>query len=92
VLLSSANPSIAGQPVTFTATVTAAAPGGGIPAGSVTFKDGTATLATVSLSAGGTAALTTSALTTGVHHITVSYGGSTTYLGSISPVLDESVS
>jgi len=92
VLLSSANPSNAGQPVTFTATVTAAAPGGGIPAGSVTFKDGTATLATVSLSAGGTAALTTSALTTGLHHITVSYGGSTTYLGSISPVLDESVS
>jgi large repetitive protein len=37
VLTSSANPSVYGQPVTFTATVSAAAPSFGTPTGSVTF-------------------------------------------------------
>jgi hypothetical protein len=45
-LASSANPSIAGQGVSFTAAVAAAAPGAGTPTGSVTFKNGTTTLGT----------------------------------------------
>src|SRR5947199_2448194 len=43
-LTSSLNPSTLTQTVTFTATVSAVAPGGGVPAGPVTFKDGTTTL------------------------------------------------
>ena len=39
-LAASANPSVYGQSVTFTATVTAGAPGGGAPTGSVTFMNG----------------------------------------------------
>ena len=42
---SSADPSVVGQSVTFTAIVTASSPGLGTPAGTVTFKDGTTTLA-----------------------------------------------
>ena len=48
-LVSSANPSVYGQSVTFTATVAANAPGSGTPAGSVTFTDGSIALATVTL-------------------------------------------
>ena len=54
-----ANPSVVGQSVTFTATVTAAAPGSGIPAGTVTFKDGASTIGTGTLS-GGVATFSTS--------------------------------
>ena len=39
-LSSSANPASYGQPVTFTATVSASAPGSGTPTGTVTFLDG----------------------------------------------------
>ena len=46
-VVSSANPSVFGQSVTFTATVSANAPGSGTPAGSVTFMDGATKLGTV---------------------------------------------
>ncbi|HEV2186444.1 MAG TPA: Ig-like domain-containing protein, partial [Stellaceae bacterium] len=57
---------LSGQPVTFTANVSGA---GGPPTGTVTFKDGAATLATVTLG-GGTASFTTSSLAVGNHTIT----------------------
>src|SRR5262249_44379944 len=41
---SSPNPSVFGQSVTFTATVSAASPGSGTPTGTVTFEDGGTTL------------------------------------------------
>jgi len=64
-LTSSTNPSISGQSVTFTATVTAAA---GTPTGTVTFNDGSAVLKTVTLG-GGKAIYTTSALSLDlIHH------------------------
>jgi len=82
-LLTSANqpggasgPSVFGQPVTFTASVTANAPGAGIPLGSITFTDGANTLGTVPLSGGSssdTAALTTAALSVGNHAIQAVY-------------------
>ena len=54
-LASSSKPSVAGQSVTFTATVTTSAPGAGIATGTVTFKDGAATLGTGTLTmTGGT--------------------------------------
>jgi autotransporter-associated beta strand protein len=48
-LSSSVNPSTIGQSVTFTAQVTAVAPGTGYPTGSVTFKNGNTTLGSASL-------------------------------------------
>lgn len=69
-LTSSATTINAGQAVTFTATVTGNTPIGG----SVIFKDGGATLATVSL-VSGSAALTISTLAVGAHSITASYSG-----------------
>ena len=39
VITSSANPSVTGQPVTYTATVTASSPGAGTPTGTVNFRE-----------------------------------------------------
>ena len=87
VVTASANPSVFGQSVTFTATVTAAAPGSGTPTGSVTFMDGTTTLGSATLS-GGKAKLTTKILSVGSHAITASYGGDTNFSTSTSPPLN----
>jgi hypothetical protein len=73
-LTSTANPSQVGQSVTFTATVTALNGGGILPDGSVSFLDGTTTLANVQLT-GGVAAYTTSTLANGLHPITAVYSG-----------------
>ena len=78
---SSANPSIAGQSVTFTATVPAVAPGGGLPGGTVTFLDGASSIGAGTLS-GGVATFSTSALSIGSHTITTSYGGDGNFNGS----------
>src|SRR5262249_28414937 len=43
---SSLNPSVFGQSLTFTATVSAVSPGAGTPGGTVTFQDGASTLGT----------------------------------------------
>jgi len=80
-LISSANPSAAGQSVTFTASVTSSA---GTPTGTVTFLDGAATLATVNLVAG-VATYTTSTLSVGSHSITASYSGTGTFAASSTP-------
>lgn len=88
---SSANPSVFSQPVTFTAVVTATAPGSGVPTGIVTFKNGTATLGTGTLDGSGHATLTTSTLTVGSHSITAVYGGSASFNGSTSPALTQTV-
>ncbi len=88
---SSANPSVFSQPVTFTAVVTATAPGSGVPTGTVTFKDGTATLGTGNLDGSGHATLTTSTLGVGSHSITAVYGGSTSYNTSTSSALTQTV-
>jgi hypothetical protein len=90
-LISSANPSFAGQPVTFTAMVTPVAPASGTPAGTVTFLDGATVLGTSALDASGQAAFTTSALTVGPHPITAQYSGSPGFTGSTSPVVNQLV-
>jgi len=79
---SSLNPSSVGQSVTFTATVSAAAPGAGTPSGTVTFLDGGTSIGTGTL-VGGVASLVTSTLAAGNHTITVSYGGDGDFNGSI---------
>jgi hypothetical protein len=77
-LASSALSSVAGQSVTFTATVTSVAPGAGIPGGAVTFSDGAAVLGTVPLS-NGVATLTTNTLALGTHTIAAQYGGDSSF-------------
>ena len=89
-LKSSANPSVFGQSVTFTATVKAASPGSGTPSGTVTFYDGSTTLGTATLD-DGTASFTTSSLSVGSHSIKVSYGGGADFKASTSAVLKQSV-
>jgi Big-like domain-containing protein len=85
-LTSSLNPSTYGQQVTFTATVS---PSSG-PTGSVQFLDGGTSLGTVTLS-GGTASLTTATLTAGPHSITATYGGNTSFAGSTSSAVTQTV-
>jgi hypothetical protein len=80
-LASSANPSTAGQTVTFSVTVNAVAPGAGVPTGSVTFKDGTTVLGTMAL-VGGHASFSTSALSVANHTILAIYGGSGSFSAS----------
>jgi hypothetical protein len=85
-LTSSVNPAVLGQTVTFTATVAVVAPGSGIPTGTVTFKDGSTTLATVALNAGGVAAFSSSGLAVGSHNITAAYAGDSTLNASLGTV------
>ena len=63
------NPADFGQSVTFTAAVSAAAPGSGTPTGTVTFYDGTTAIDTATLG-DGSATFTTSSLAAGSHAIT----------------------
>ena len=86
-LTSSVNPSVFGQSVTFTATVTSA---GGVPTGNVQFKDGGQSLGTGALS-GGVATLTRSNLTVGDHSITAVYIGNANFDTSTSPVLTQTI-
>lgn len=75
------NPASSGQSVTCTATVSP-----GTATGTITFKDGTGTLGTATLS-GGNAVYSTATLATGSHSITAVYGGDTSYNGSTSPAV-----
>ena len=87
------NPTVFGQSVTFTATVTPNAPGSGTPTGKVAFDNDGAAIAGcggVTLVAG-VATCTTNALTVGVHSVTGHYNGSANYVASASPVLMETV-
>ncbi|MCX6883648.1 MAG: MBG domain-containing protein, partial [Verrucomicrobia bacterium] len=76
VLASSLNPSIYGASVTLTATISTNA-----ATGTVTFKDGTNTLGTGSLT-NGVATFTTNGLAVGSHELAAQYGGDTSYEGS----------
>ena len=91
VVLSSSNkiPTV-GQSVTFTATVGASLLGNPIPTGSVVFKNGTATIGTVTLS-GGKATFSYSALTKGAHSITAVYSGNTNFNSHTSTGVTETV-
>ena len=89
-LISSSNPSIFGQSATFTASVSAVAPGAGTPTGTVTFKDGMTTLGTGTLS-GGSATFGTSNLSVASHSVTAAYGGDTNFTTSTSSALLQTV-
>lgn len=82
-----------GTPVTFTATVRAANPGGGTPAGTVQFKVGGVNLgAAVALSGGGTASVTTSTMAVGNGQlVTAVYSGNVSYNTSTSTALSQNI-
>jgi hypothetical protein len=81
---SSVNPSVFGQPVTFTATVSPVAPSTGTPTGTVSFFDGGNPIACIAAGtlASGVATCTTSALAVASHTITTSYPGDANFSGS----------
>jgi Big-like domain-containing protein len=88
-LASSSNPSIKGQPITFTAAVTST--GGTPPNGeSVTFYNGLNVLGTATLT-GGVASLAKSSLGSGIHSISAAYLGDANFTASTSPVLEQAV-
>jgi hypothetical protein len=90
-LRSSLNPALTGQAVTFTATVSAVAPGSATPIGKVVFMDGNVVLGTVGTGANGTATFTTSFAAAGSHVITAVFpGGVLSFLAS-SQTLTEQV-
>jgi hypothetical protein len=84
---SSVDPAIAGQAVTFTATVTGEI---GTPSGTLRFLDGSVSLGSAPLN-NGSASITTMRMTAGSHSITANYSGSSIYAGSQSPVLNVNV-
>jgi len=86
-LASAPNPSVFGQSVTFTATVSGS---GGTPTGSVSFYDSGASLGSGALS-GGVATYGTAALAVGTHTITATYNGDSTFASSASTPLSQAV-
>jgi hypothetical protein len=90
VVSSSTDPSGLAQAVTFTAVVSALAPGTGTPSGTVTFRDGGAFLGT-GMMAGGIASFSTTDLSLGSHAITAVYAANANFLGSTSAALNQSV-
>jgi hypothetical protein len=86
---SSLNPSSHHRSVAFTAK--AAASFGGVPSGSVQFKDGNSIIGTVGLNASGVAQLSTASLSAGVHSMTAVYLGSSQLVGGKSTALQQTV-
>ncbi len=90
-LSSSSDPSVFGQSVTFTATVSGTLI---TPTGTVTFKDGGTLIGTgaVTGAAGtGTATFTTSTLTVATHTLTAAYSGDLSYSASTSGPVNQTV-
>jgi hypothetical protein len=90
------NPSTSGQTVTLTATVTIVSPGtnaAGNPTGTVTFKDGSTTLgsATLTNGNGGVITFSTSFSVVGNHTLTATYAGDGNFQGSSSAGVTQTV-
>ena len=85
------NPSVAGETITLTATVSATAPGTGVPTGTVTFKNGTGVIGTGPLDGAGKATMTTSSLSTGVHSIIAEYNDDANFNSSASGSYSDTV-
>src|SRR5437764_254616 len=85
---SSKNPTVFGQAVTFSVTVSATT---GTPTGTVTLFDGASTIGTAALGSTGAAAFTTSSLAVGNHSITASYSGDSNFNASISSAFTQIV-
>jgi hypothetical protein len=89
LLVSSLNPSIYGQKVTWTATVTSS--GSITPTGKVRFTSSGYTIGSATLNSGGVASLTRSNLNADPYPLTAVYVGDAANLGSTSAVLNQVV-
>jgi hypothetical protein len=89
---SALNPSVYGDSVTFTASVSGSGPGS--PTGTVTFRDGDVVIATVTLDAQGHASASTNRFSVpdSPAWITAEYSGNTNFNGSLSATLMQDVS
>src|SRR5207244_4514484 len=93
-VVSSVNPSVSGQSVTFTATVTSSVTTSANPTGTVTFYDngvsiGTGTTSTAAVT---TATFTTNTLAVRTHTMTAIYDGDTNFNSSpASPAVTQTV-
>jgi hypothetical protein len=92
-LTSSANPSVFGQPVTLTATVSPAGSGGAQPGGTVAFFDGAQQIGTGTLNGQSPdrATLAAPPFAVGSHTLTAVYAGSGGFTGSTSAALIQQV-
>ncbi len=90
-LTSSSNPSVHGQKVTFTATVTPPEGETTTPTGTVSFVEGATTLDVASLSSKGVAKFSTTALAAGKRRIFAEYSGDSHYSAANSKLLNQSV-
>ena len=82
LLASSVNPSMFGQAVSLTATVSSVPTGAGIPTGMVTFADGGVVIGQVPVNSSGVASITKSNLNPGSHNILVTYASDTLFAAS----------
>jgi hypothetical protein len=90
VLTTGPNPSRTGEAVTVRATVSAIAPGGGTPTGTVEFFDGTLSLGSANL-VNGAATKVVSSLKTGKHQLQARFIGIQNYAGSVSKTVTHTV-
>ncbi len=90
ILGASPNPANSGQIVTLMVNATSAL-GGVVPFGLVTFRDGITVLGTTSLNDSGIATFTTASLAVGTHPLQAALAPSSTFAGSVSPVMNEVV-
>jgi len=88
-LISSLNPSIYGQKVTWTATVTSS--GLVLPTGKVRFAGNGYTIGVATLNSSGVATLTRSNLNAAIHPLTAVYVGDAANLGSTSAIVNQVV-
>jgi hypothetical protein len=82
IISASYNPAPPGSNVTFTATLSALAPGSGTPTGTVQFYVDSVALGSPVALVGGVASISTAALANGSHTISDQYGGDADFLGS----------
>ena len=89
-LVTSGSPSVYAGPVTFAATVSATAPGAGVPTGMVAFLDGPLLIGAGTLT-GGVATLSTTALASGTHAITAQYLGDGQFVSNTSSAVAQRI-
>jgi hypothetical protein len=87
-LSSSVSPTVFGQTVSLNAAVSGLS---GTPTGSVIFKDGSTTLATVAVNSSGHAVFSTSAFAVGAHSLTATYSGDSAFDASTSQALPQQI-
>ena len=95
VVSSAVNPSVFGQSVTFTATISVQSPGAGTPSGTVQFQvDGSNVGSPVSVTSSGgqtTASFSTAALSVAAHTISTAYSGDASFAPSTSAPIAQTV-